>query len=150
MSGRLFAFPNREQPRKGPSWIKSRIFQSKKKNQKLDQPSNQNHSLHVKQCPYPQWYWKLWSKSFKCYVQFNNILHVIWISFVCTPMSHKYHSLSFVCHSHVTCMCLYVIRMSLVCGFTMNHFQILSFISRFLSRRDVVLQMHHCYYGLWF
>ena len=61
------------------------------------------------------------------------------MSFVCTSMSsvcysyvlvcHPYvtrmssvcHSYVFVCHPYVTRMYLYVIRMSLVCGFTMNH-----------------------------
>ena len=96
-----------------------RIFQWKV--QKLEQLSDQNHSQHVTQCSYHKWYRKLRFKSFKWYIQFNTILHVIRMAFVCALISlicqYSLISLhmSIVCHSYVTCMCSYVIRMSLVC-----------------------------------
>ena len=52
---------------------------------------------------------------------------VIPMSLACTIMSSLYHSYVLVCHPYVTRMYLHVIRMSLVgirmslvCGFTMN------------------------------
>ena len=62
------------------------------------------------------------------------------MSFVCTRMSSASHSYVFVCHPYVTCMYSYVIpmplvftrmysyvvRMSIVCGFTMNQIHQLS------------------------
>ena len=88
---------------------------------------------HVKQCSYHKWYWKLQSKSFNRYIQFNFILHVIRMSLlchlyirgchsyiirmslVCTRISSVCHSYVFVCHSYVTPIYLYIIRMSHVC-----------------------------------
>ena len=67
----------------------------------------------LKQCSYQKWYWKLRSKSFKCYIQFNIILHVIRMSFLC-------YSYVLACHLYVTCIISFVIRMSLICGFNMN------------------------------
>ena len=82
---------------------------------------------------YHIWYWRLRSESFKCYIQFNIISHVVRMSFICTHMSLVYHSYNLVCHpyvtrmssvchsyvlvchSYVTRMYSYVIRMSLVC-----------------------------------
>ena len=46
--------------------------------------------------------------------------HVICMSLVYTRMSSIYHSLVLVCHPYVTRMYSYVIHLSLVCGFTMN------------------------------
>ena len=58
---------------------------------------------HVTQCSYHQWYWKLRSKSFKYYIQFDVILHVIrlsfvfiHLSFVCSPMSLLYHAMVYL------------------------------------------------------
>ena len=88
---------------------------------------------HVKQCSYHKWYWKLQSKSFNRYIQFNFILHVIRMSLLChlyirvchsyiirmslvfTRISSVCHSYVFVCHSYVTPIYLYIIRMSHVC-----------------------------------
>ena len=67
----------------------------------------------LKQCSYQKWYWKLRSKSFKCYIQFNIILHVIRMSFLC-------YSYVLACHLYVTCIISFVICMSLICGFNMN------------------------------
>ena len=67
----------------------------------------------LKQCSYQKWYWKLRSKSFKCYMQFNIILHVIRMSFLC-------YSYVLACHLYVTCIISFVICMSLICGFNMN------------------------------
>ena len=64
---------------------------------------------HVKQCSYHRWYWKLQFKSFKCYIQFNIILHVIHV--IC--MSFAGTCLSLVCHSYVIHVYSYVICMSL-------------------------------------
>ena len=67
----------------------------------------------LKQCSYQKWYWKLRSKSFKCYIQFNITLHVIRMSFLC-------YSYVLACHLYVTCIISFVICMSLICGFNMN------------------------------
>ena len=67
----------------------------------------------LKQYSYQKWYWKLRSKSFKCYIQFNIILHVIRMSFLC-------YSYVLACHLYVTCIISFVICMSLICGFNMN------------------------------
>ena len=67
----------------------------------------------LKQCSYQKWYWKLRSKSFKCYIQFNIILHVIRMSFLC-------YSYVLACHLYVTCIISFAICMSLICGFNMN------------------------------
>ena len=67
----------------------------------------------LKQCSYQKWYWKLRSKSFKYYIQFNIILLVIRMSFLC-------YSYVLACHLYVTCIISFVIRMSLICGFNMN------------------------------
>ena len=47
------------------------------------------------------------------------------MSLVCTRMSSVCHSYVLVCHCYVTRMYSHVIPMSLVCGFTMNHLEIL-------------------------
>ena len=74
--------------------------------QKLEQPSNKNHSQPRKTMILPLRSWKLQSKSFKCYIQFYITLlvyhsYVIRMSLVC-----------FVCHScvlvfHPYFMCTY-------------------------------------------
>ena len=56
----------------------------------------------LKQCSYQKWYWKLRSKSFKCYIQFNITLHVIRMSFLC-------YSYVLACHLYVTCIISFVI-----------------------------------------
>ena len=80
---------------------------------------------HVTQFSYHTWYWKLPSKNFKCSIQFNIILHVIRISFIChlhVLVCDSYVKCSLilfyiwiVCYSRVLVCNSYGIRMSLVC-----------------------------------
>ena len=53
-------------------------------------------------------------------VCYSYVLVVICMSLVCTRMSSVSHSYVLEYHPYVTRMYSYVIRMSLVCGFTMN------------------------------
>ena len=81
------------------------------------------NSKEQKQCYCHKWYWKLRSESFRCYIQFNILLHVVCISlachhanvtcmlFVCARMPSVCHSYVVVCHPYVTRMYSYVIRM---------------------------------------
>ena len=46
--------------------------------------------------------------------------YVFLMSLVCTPISFVYHLYVLVCHSYVTRIYSYAIRMSFVCGFTMK------------------------------
>ena len=48
------------------------------------------------------------------------------MSLVCTCMSSVCQQYVLVCHQYVTCMYSYVIRMSLICGSTMNSSVVLS------------------------
>ena len=76
-----------------------------------------------KQCYCHKWHWKLRSESFRCYIQFNILLHVVCISlachhayvtcmlFVCARMPSVCHSYVLVRHPYVTRMYSYVIRM---------------------------------------
>ena len=90
-----------------------RIFQ--RKEQKLEQPSNQNHLKPREAMFLPQMILKKVSNA----IQFNNILHVIRMSLIgnsyVTRMSSVCHPYVLVCHPDVTCMYSYVIRMSLIC-----------------------------------
>ena len=121
----------------------------KNKGHKLEEYSNEKYKKwnnlvikiarnHLIQCSYHKWYSKLRSKSFKYYIQFNIVLLVIRMSFLCIRMSLVCHlSVTYmysfvvrmslvcirmlpVCHLYVTRKYQYVIRISLVCGFTMN------------------------------
>ena len=71
---------------------------------------------HVKHCSCHKGYWQVQSKSFQCYIQY-----VICMSLVCSGMLSVCHSYVLVCHLYETHMYSYVMRLSLVCGFTMNH-----------------------------
>ena len=46
--------------------------------------------------------------------------YVFLMSLVCTPISFVYHLYVLACHSYVTRIYSYAIRMSFVCGFTMK------------------------------
>ena len=77
---------------------------------------------HVTQCSYHKWHWKLRFKSFKCYMQFNIILHVIRLPFawnlyvvVCHSNANTF-SYYLTRHSYVLVCDLYPICMSLVCA----------------------------------
>ena len=89
-------------------------WKNENRRHKLWEYSNEKYKVtkiirnYVKQCSYHKWYWKLRSKSFKCCIQFNIILHVICMSFVC-------HSYVLVWHPYITLMYSYVTRMSLAC-----------------------------------
>ena len=83
-----------------------KIFQWKV--QKLGQPSNQNHSQPRKAMFLPRRILKFQSKSFKCYIQFNTILHIFCMPFLC-------HLYIFVCHSYVIRLSLVCTRMSSIC-----------------------------------
>ena len=63
--------------------------------------------------------------SFVCH---SYVLVCHHMSLVCTRMSFVCHLYLLVCHSYVTRMFLYVIRMSLVCGFAMNRNEIDKFL----------------------
>ena len=58
---------------------------------------------------------KTTTKSFKRYIEFNFILHVIRMSFVSTRMSHACHSYALVYHLYVTPLYVHVICVSVVC-----------------------------------
>ena len=66
----------------------------------------------------PQTILKIRSESSKSFAQFN-ISYVILKSFVCNlyviRTSIVCTRMPLICHSHITCMCSYIIRMSLLC-----------------------------------
>ena len=60
--------------------------------------------------------------SYVVHMSFVYHSYVTRISLACVLMSPVSHSYVLVCHPYIICMYSYVIRLSLVCGFTMNSF----------------------------